>query len=68
MVKVGSFRENRHERENFEPQSVSRSAEVFARSPRLLAILAHQNPTENVSGDWTGGGSATGIQRSLKLV
>ena len=41
-----------------------RSAEVYARSPRLLAISARQNPAENVGRGRTGGGRGTGIQRS----
>ena len=61
---VGRFGDKRVERENFGPQSVRRSAEVYARSPRLLAISALQNPAENVGRGRIGGGRGTGIQRS----
>ena len=49
------------------PRPGDRSAEVCARSPWLLAISARQNPAENVGRGRTGGGSATGIQRSPNL-
>jgi hypothetical protein len=41
----------------------------FAREgPYLLGIFAVSRPAENVGRGWVGGGSGTGIQRSLKLV
>ena len=44
-----------------------RSIELGAQSPRLLATLSASTPAENLHSVRTGGGSATGIQRSPNL-
>jgi len=52
---VGRFGDKRAERENFGPSPLRCSAEIYPRSPRLLAISAFQNRAENDRRIKTGG-------------
>ena len=65
---VGRFGDKEPERENFGCRAVGHSAEVCARSPRLLAISTGQNPPENVSRGRIGGARGTGFQKVSELI